>query len=89
MYKIICVKHVSGEMNKIAYDNHKFFVFSDNESKSLVCGSNVEILKIKTKAFENVVSSRRLDPAAFPGNILVPLFDQYGNMVDFNVESSS
>lgn len=87
MYKIINLKHTQGEMNGYSYDNHAFTCLSDNSSKALVCGTNVEVLKCKTETFKSIVSSRSLNPESFPGNFLEPVFDQYGKMTDFKVVS--
>lgn len=89
MYKIICVKHVQGEMNGYSYDNHKFFCLSTDVPSSLVAGQNVEVLKLKTASFEEIVKSRGYDVSDFPGNVLVPQFNQYGNMIDFVVEPAT
>lgn len=64
MYRVKCVKHLQGEMNGYAYDNHKFFCETDAVPKSLVCGQNIEILKIKTLTFAEIAKSRGYDPAA-------------------------
>ena len=90
MYTIINVKHVGpGEMNGKPYDNHKFTCFTGEAPCSLVCGQDVQILKIKTPTYLAVIQSRGYDPSTFAGNILVPCFDQYGNMIDFKVESAT
>lgn len=86
MYKVICVKHVQGEMNGYPYDNHKFFCLSDDVPASLVSGQNVEVLKLKTASFDQIIKTRGYDSSTFPGNVLVPQFNQYGNMVDFKIE---
>lgn len=86
MYKVICVKHVQGKMNDYSYDNHKFFCLSDDVPDSLVSGQNVEVLKLKTASFDQIIKTRGYDPSTFPGNVLVPQFNQYGIMVDFKIE---
>lgn len=88
MYKIINLKHVAGKLdNGIEYDNHNFTCLSDSTPASLVTGTNVEVLKCKTETFNNVVRSRQLDPATFPGYIIEPYFNQYGKMIDFKIVS--
>lgn len=86
MYQIICVKHTTGKLdNGTPYDNHKFTCLSDSESKALVCGRNVEVFSCTTPTYNNVISSRHLDPSVFPGSYLEPSFNQFGKMVDFKV----
>ncbi len=88
MYKIINLKHTAGKLdNGIEYDNHCFTCLSDSSPASLVAGTNVEVLKCKTEMFNNVVRSRQLDPASFPGSVIEPSFNQYGKMTDFKIVS--
>lgn len=85
MYKIINLKHSAGEMNGYPYDNHNFTCLSDLTPKSLLAGTNVEVLKCNTDTYNAVIASRGYDVATFPGMILEPVFNQYGKMVDFRI----
>lgn len=88
MYKIICVKHSKGSKEDrlgVDYDNHNFFCLTDEVSKNLVCGTNVQIVKCNTASFDAVVAARHLNVSSFEGSILEPVFNQYGKMVDFKV----
>lgn len=88
MYKIINLKHSSGEMNGYAYDNHNFTCLSDDVPRSLLCGTNVEVLKCPTDTFKSIVSSRGYDIESFPGSIIEPQFNKYGKMIDFKISDS-
>lgn len=84
-YIIINVKVSSGKFEGVDFDNRIFLCYTNESSKYLVCGNNTDSLKIRKDDFVYCMKSKNLQENQLPGNVIVPVFDKNGYMIDFTL----
>lgn len=84
-YQIINVKISSGKYEGVDFDNRIFLCYTSDNSKYLVCGDNTDTLKMRKDDFIYCMKSKNLQESQLPGNMISPVFDKNGYMIDFTL----
>lgn len=85
MYKVRGVKHSSGEMNGFQYDNMNMHCVLDAGDIPMTCGEPVEIVKVKTPTFQQILKVRGYVVSDLIGSVVRFTYDKYGKPQDFEI----
>lgn len=91
MYKIVGIQRKTGTFQGRDYDNINFHCLNDTPRMPTICGSVCEIFKIKYaligQVFGGLISSDS-DYRDLIGMVIVPFYDQYGNVIRAEIEKA-
>ena len=84
---VISVKHSKGTYEGAEYDNIVFTCFSDDIPKSVLAGSPVEMVKVKTDTVVDVLgkSISSIDWESIVGAEIIPVYNKFGQAQSFSI----
>lgn len=87
MYKVRGVKHSVGEYKGVPYDNMNLYCLCDVSDVEVDCGEPVEVVKMKTPAFNDTMKLRGYQLTDLLGSVVRFTYGKYSNgkPVDFEI----
>lgn len=84
---VISVKRSKGTYEGAEYDNIVFTCFSDDVPKSVLAGSPVEMVKVKTDTVVDVLgkSISSIDWESIVGAEIIPVYNKFGQAQSFSI----